>query len=144
MNHALPGPPAGCPPALKHLKLLVVDDEADARDLLQIVFAHCQADVRTAGSAAEALTLMDSFAPDVLVSDLGMPHMDGYQLIIEVRKRSPERGGRIPAVALTAFTRVEDRTRALMSGFQVHVPKPVEPVELLTVVAALAPPDPSR
>jgi CheY-like chemotaxis protein len=140
----MPGPRGRCPPALRHLKLLLVDDEADARDLLQIVFAQCQADVRTAGSAAEALALMDTFAPDVLVSDLGMPHMDGYQLIIEVRKRSPERGGRIPAVALTAFTRVEDRTRALVSGFQVHVPKPVEPGELLMVVAALAPLDPSR
>ncbi|MGE0813976.1 MAG: ATP-binding protein [Vicinamibacterales bacterium] len=133
-----------CPPGLKNLKVLVVDDEPDARDLLQTVFAGCGADVRTAASAADALTLMDAVVPDVLVSDIGMPEMDGYQFMTAVRRRPPARGGRTPAVALTAYARIEDRTRALVSGFQVHVPKPVEPVEILAVVASLASVNPRR
>ncbi|MEZ5291040.1 MAG: ATP-binding protein [Vicinamibacterales bacterium] len=143
--HGASTPPGlGCPPGLKDLKVLVVDDEPDARDLLQTVFAGCRANVRTAGSAADALALMDSFVPDVLVSDIGMPEMDGYQFMTAVRRRPAERGGRTPAVALTAYARIEDRTRALVSGFQVHVPKPVEPVEILAVVASLASVNPLR
>lgn len=127
-----------CPPGLKHLKVLVVDDEADSRDLLAILLEQCQAEVRTAGSAAAALALLDDFSPDVIVSDIGMPDMDGYHFIAEVRRRSPDRGGCVPAIALTAFSRSEDRTRAFVSGFQVHVPKPAAPIELLAAVAALA------
>ena len=79
-----------------------------------------------------------SFHPDVIVSDIGMPLMDGYQFIRELRKRPPNQGGRTPAVALTAFARSEDRTRALIAGYQMHVAKPVEPAELLATVASLA------
>jgi len=128
-----------CPPALHGLRVLVVDDEPDARELLQSIFGQCRADVVAAGSAAEALDALDRFAPNVLVSDIGMPDVDGYHLISEIRRRPADRCGRIPAVALTAYARLEDRARALRSGFQVHVPKPVEPVEILAIVASLAP-----
>lgn len=128
-----------CPPALKGLRVLVVDDEPDARELLESIFSQCDAQVRAAGSAAEALEALESFAPNVLVSDIGMPEVDGYNLISEIRRRPAERGGRVPAVALTAYARTEDRRRCLSSGFQVHVSKPVEPVEILAIVASLAP-----
>lgn len=128
-----------CPTALKGLRVLVVDDEPDARDLLQSILRQCQADVRAAGSAIEALDALEHFAPNVLVSDIGMPDLDGYDLISEIRRRPADRGGCVPAIALTAFSRVDDRRRCLSSGFQVHVPKPVEPAEILAIVASLAP-----
>ena len=127
-----------CPPALQGLRVLVVDDEADTRDLLRAVLEHCHAEVITAGSASEALDAIARLRPDVLISDVGMPEEDGYSLIAKVRSLPPERGGRIPAAALTAYVRAEDRVRVLRSGFQLHVPKPVEPAELVTVVAHLA------
>lgn len=128
-----------CPPVLKDLRVLVVDDEPDARELLCSILAHCRAEVRAAGSASEALDALDGFSPNVLVSDIAMPDLDGYYLISAIRSRPPDRGGRIPAIALTAYTRVDDRRRCLSSGFQVHVPKPVEPAEILAIVASLAP-----
>ncbi len=127
-----------CPPALQGLRVLVVDDEADTRDMLRAVLEHCHAEVITAGSASEALEAMAHLRPDVLISDVGMPEEDGYSLIARVRALPPERGGRIPAAALTAYVRAEDRVKVLRSGFQLHVPKPVEPAELVTVVAHLA------
>jgi CheY-like chemotaxis protein len=129
-------------PDLSHLKILIVDDEADARELLQFVLTRFHADVHTAASAAEALAILDSFLPDVLLSDIGMPGMDGCEFIRAVRQRPPERGGHVPAAAVTASARIEDRSRALGSGFQVHVPKPVDVVDLLGVVTALASPRP--
>lgn len=131
-------PSPDCPPPLEGLHVLVVDDEADTRELLRAVLEGCGSQVSTAASAAEALTLLETTKPDVLLSDIGMPNQDGYALIRAVRAREArENSNRIPAVALTAYARVEDRVRALKAGFQVHVPKPIEPVELTAVVASL-------
>jgi len=127
-----------CPPQLDHLRVLVVDDEEDTRDLLRAVLERCGSEVVTAGSAREALEALEKSKPDVLVSDIGMPEEDGYALIGKVRSLSPERGGKVPAIALTAYARVEDRVRVLVAGFQVHLPKPIEPIELVAIVASLA------
>lgn len=123
--------------SLDGLHLLIVDDEADARFLLTTVLEECGATVTAVGSASEALDALTQFKPDLLVSDVGMPHEDGYQLIRKVRSLSPEQGGSIPAIALTAYARVEDRIRAVSAGFQMHVPKPIEPAELVAVIANL-------
>ncbi|HEY8558827.1 MAG TPA: PAS domain-containing protein [Pyrinomonadaceae bacterium] len=131
-------PVFGCPPELNDLRILLVDDEPDTRDLLAFVFRRCEALVTEAASVAEALAALEAGQFDVLVSDIGMPERDGYELIKNVRALPPARGGRIPAVALTAYARFEDRLKALSAGFQMHVPKPVEPAELLTIVAGLA------
>jgi PAS domain S-box-containing protein len=125
-------------PSLKGLRVLVVDDELDARELIRVVLTGRDAEVVMAGSAVEALAEMERQRFDVLVSDIGMPGMDGYALISKIRQLPVERGGRIPAVALTAYAGVEDRMRALSAGYQIHIPKPVEPAELTTVVANLA------
>ncbi|HEX6622308.1 MAG TPA: ATP-binding protein [Pyrinomonadaceae bacterium] len=127
-----------CPPSLRGLRALVVDDEADTRDMLRAVLEQCQVEVITAGSASEALEALVRSRPDVLISDLGMPGEDGYDLISKVRALPAESGGRIPAAALTAYVRAEDRVRVLRAGFQLHVPKPIEPAELVIVVANLA------
>jgi PAS domain S-box-containing protein len=127
-----------CPPALNGLKVLVVDDEPDARELITTVLEQCQAVVTVASSASEALEALARVQPDVLVSDIGMPGEDGYSLIEKVRQLPPQQGGRIPAVALTAYARAEDRIKALAAGFQMHAPKPVEPAELAAIVASLA------
>ena len=121
-------------PSLRGVKVLAVDDEPDARELVTRMLADCGADVRSSGSAAEALRELEQFSPDVLISDIGMPVMDGYELLRHVRSL----GGRIPAIALTAFARSEDRTRALRAGYLAHVAKPVEPAELIATVASLA------
>jgi CheY-like chemotaxis protein len=118
--------------------VVVVDDEADARALVARVLQGCEADVRTAGSVDEALALIEADPPDVLVSDIGMPDQDGYALIRRVRALGPARGGAVPAIALTAYARAEDRMRAVLAGFRMHVAKPVEPAELITMVASLA------
>jgi PAS domain S-box-containing protein len=125
-------------PSLKGIKVLVVDDDEDARDVLRAALNNYGAEVTTADGAPQALDILASEKNDVLVSDINMPGMDGYELIRRVRQMEPERGGRIPAVALTAYARAEDRLRALQSGYQTHVPKPVEPAELEVVVATLA------
>jgi len=125
-------------PTLLGTRVLVVDDDTDARELLRSILAQRGASVRTAGSASEALAQLDSRVPDVLVSDIGMPGQDGYGLIREVRLRPREKGGHIPALALTAFARSDDRRRAISAGFHMHLAKPVEPAELVTVVASLA------
>ncbi len=122
---------------LAGVKVLVVDDEADARGLVKRVLEDRQAAVRTAGSAAEAMELIRAEPPDVLVSDVGMPEEDGYSLIRRVRALGPENGGNIPAIALTAYARAEDRLKTIMAGFQIHVAKPVDTVELLALVASL-------
>ena len=116
--------------------MLVVDDEPDARQLLRRVLADCQAQVAVASSAAEALAVIGQFHPDVIVCDIGMPEQDGYDLIHRVRANPATRD--IPAAALTAFARPEDRKRSLLAGFQTHVAKPVDPAELTAVVASLA------
>jgi PAS domain S-box-containing protein len=126
-----------CPERLDGLKVLAVDDEADTREVIRAVFEQCGARVTTAASAAEALLLLEETRPDVLISDIGMPEEDGYELIDKVRALPVERGGKIPAVALTAYARAEDRLRALRTGYQMHVPKPVELAELVAIVARL-------
>ena len=123
---------------LAGVKVLVVDDELDARTLVRRLLEDRKASVQTAGSAAEALTLLQAERPNVLVSDIGMPEEDGYSLIRRVRALKPKEGGTTPAIALTAYARAEDRLKAIMAGFQMHVSKPVNSVELLALVATLA------
>jgi PAS domain S-box-containing protein len=126
---------------LDGLRVLVVDDEPDARDVLALILKQSGAAVMTACSVAEAMSILASDSPsgpDVLVSDIGMPEADGYALIRQVRQLEPERGGLLPAIAVTAYNRASDRLRALSAGFQMHLPKPVEPEELVTVVASLS------
>jgi len=125
-------------PSLHGLKVLVVDDEEDTRELIREVLKECGSEVVTSSSAAEALVALQQHKPDVLISDLGMPDEDGYSLIAKIRELPAERGGDIPAAALTAYARAEDRMRVLRSGFQFHLPKPVDSAELVTVVASLA------
>jgi CheY-like chemotaxis protein len=122
---------------LSGIKVLVVDDQSDARELIQRVLVDCDADVLTANTAGEALLAVERERPDVLVSDVGMPDVDGYELLRRVRALGQARGGRIPAIALTAFARSEDRTRVLRAGFLVHVSKPIEPSELVATVASV-------
>jgi PAS domain S-box-containing protein len=123
---------------LHGIKVLIVDDQPDARELIKRVLEECEAIVMTASSSAEALALVEAHRPDVLVSDIGMPDMDGFELLRRMRALGAARGGRIPAIALTAFARSEDRTRALRAGFVVHVSKPVDPSELVATVASVA------
>ncbi len=123
---------------LEGVRVVAVDDDADARKLLGTVLTRCRATVTVVASAAEALEAVRRERPDVLLSDVEMPGEDGYSLIAKVRALPPEEGGQTPAAALTAYARLEDRTKALRAGFQMHVPKPVEPAELVAVVANLA------
>jgi signal transduction histidine kinase len=125
------------PVSLAGLRVLVVDDEPDALEVLKQFLEDCQAEVLTARSAAEAFALFQQQRPDVLVSDIGMPHEDGYQLISRIRRLEADSEEWIPAVALTAFARAEDRRRALLAGYQVHVSKPVEATELTATIASL-------
>ncbi|MFY9555061.1 MAG: response regulator [Blastocatellia bacterium] len=122
---------------LNGVRVLVVDDQQDTIDLLTAVFRQSGADVESATSVAEALLTLQEWEPDVLVSDIGMPGEDGYQLVRKMRALEPEQGRHIPAVALTAHARTEDRLRALSAGFEMHVPKPVDPAEIVMVVASL-------
>jgi PAS domain S-box-containing protein len=122
---------------LSGLQVLVVDDEEDARELIRRILADCNAEVLTAATATEALHLLQHERPDLMVSDLGMPEVDGYGLLDRIRALGPSRGGDLPAIALTAFARSEDRLKALSSGFLAHIAKPVEPNELIAKVAAM-------
>jgi PAS domain S-box-containing protein len=121
---------------LSGVKVLVVDDEQDARDLIERLLNECSADVRTAATAAEAIVFIEQDAPDLLISDIGMAAVDGYELLRMVRAGERTGARKIPAIALTAFARSEDRIRALRAGFVAHIAKPVEPSELLATVAA--------
>jgi CheY-like chemotaxis protein len=132
--------PVGAATATKldGLRVLVVDDEPDARQIIGTVIAQSGADVRTCKSAREALEVLQEWKPDVLMSDIGMPDEDGYDLIDKVRSLSDDSGGRIPAAALTAYARDEDRQRALAAGYQMHVAKPISSTQLVATVAHLA------
>jgi len=130
------GPPDR--PSLVGVRILVVDDDSAAVELVQEVLGQAGGEARGAVTADEALRTLERWLPDVLVSDIEMPGEDGYTLIRKIRALSPERGGKTPAVALTAFGRPEDRIRSLMAGFNIHVSKPVDPDELTTIVASLA------
>jgi len=136
---------AGVPPQARNLfprltgvRVLVVDDDPDTQEMLSAVLRRCGAEVRTAGSAAAALSILEAWEPSLLVSDIGMPGEDGYALIRKVRDFLPRKVGRTPALALTAYGRIEDRVKALASGFQMHVQKPIEPMELAAAVKTLA------
>lgn len=124
-------------PSFRGASVLVVDDEEDARELVRRILADRGAEVRTAGSAEEALRLIAEAAPSVLVSDIGMPGTDGYGFIRRLREERPGSARDLPAIALTAFARSEDRTRALLAGFQSHIAKPVEAAELVATVASM-------
>jgi PAS domain S-box-containing protein len=126
-----------CPDRLDGVRVLVVDDEPDTRELLKAGLGQCGAEVIAVGSAAEALEAIVAAVPDLLISDIGMPERDGYDLIRQVRELPAENGGKVPAVALTAYARAEDRMQALRAGYQMHVPKPVELAELVAVAASL-------
>jgi signal transduction histidine kinase/CheY-like chemotaxis protein len=124
------------PPSLVGLRLLAVDDDQDSRDLIMTVLANAGAEVRVSASAAEALKIVQDWRPDVLISDIEMPGEDGYALIQKVRSLDAEGGGKVPAVALTAYGKAEDRRRSMSAGFSMHVPKPVDPTELVAIVQA--------
>lgn len=123
---------------LKGIKVMVVDDQADAIHLVKRILEDRGATVTACTSGVECLNCVPSLRPDVVITDIGMPDMNGYELIGKMRALSPEQGGRTPAVALTAFARSEDRRHAMLAGFDVHVAKPVEPGELAAVVSRLA------
>lgn len=121
--------------SLRGARVLIVDDERDTREILAVMIGRFGAEVRLAGTAAEGFRILQDWRPDLLVSDIGMPGEDGYALIGKVRALSPEAGGQTPAVALTAFASSQDRQKALTCGFQLHLAKPIEPVELARMVA---------
>ena len=131
---------------LNGLRVLVVDDNVDTLELVTIILGEYGTEVITAASATEAIEAITQGArsasaqlkPNILISDIAMPGVDGYSLIRKVRTLSSEQGGQIPAIALTAYASEEERTRILDTGFQMHIPKPVEPSELVAVVAKLA------
>jgi len=127
-----------CPPELTDLSVMFVDDDADSRYLLSLVLDACGAKVMTANSASEAFEMIKREKFDVVISDIGMPDEDGFSLIGKIRDLPNEQGGTVPAIALTAYARAEDRVQMLRSGFQMHLAKPVEPAELVAAVANLA------
>ena len=135
-RHKAAAPAAG-PPDLAGVRVMVVDDDRDARELLTATLGYYGADVTAADSAAEALALLPEVRPDVLLSDIGMSGEDGYSFIRRVRSLPADRGGHIPAVAITAYATAADRAQAMSSGFQLHVPKPFDPIELARTVQRL-------
>ncbi|MFB2839303.1 ATP-binding protein [Floridanema evergladense] len=119
------------------LRVLIVDDEPDASELLTVMLTQYGAEVMSVSSAAQVLANLESFQPDVLVSDIGMPDVDGYSLIEQIRALPAEKGGQVPAIALTAYAREEDYQRAIASGYQCHITKPFNLEELLKAVMTL-------
>jgi CheY-like chemotaxis protein len=119
---------------LRGVRVLVVEDEADSRGLFRTILEQSGADVAVAESAESALAALERAMPDVLVSDIGLSGEDGYDLL----RRVSERGWQLPALALTAYARIEDRERALEAGYRLHLPKPIEPTDLAAAVATLA------
>lgn len=132
------GLPAGFSKLLNGLRILVVDDELDSRELITAILTRCGSEVRCSESAAEAIQAFRDWQPDLLVSDIGMPKEDGYSLIQKLRKMKLKWAREVPAVALTAYATVEDHARALDAGFQVHVAKPIEPEALVRSIAGAA------
>jgi CheY-like chemotaxis protein len=125
-------------PSLNGVQVLVVDDAPDARELMRAILAQCGAEVTVAATARVALEALEKAPFDVLVSDIAMPEEDGYDLIRNVRALDAARGGRIPALAFTAYARIEDRAAAIAAGYQQFATKPIEPSELAAAVATLA------
>jgi signal transduction histidine kinase/ActR/RegA family two-component response regulator len=145
------GRPAPSLERLDGLHVLIVEDNADGREVMTMMLEQAGARATAVGSVKEALEAVESLRPDALVSDIGLPDEDGYTLIRRIRSREAERGGFLPAVAMTGYVRAEDRARVLAAGFQVHVPKPINPAELTAALAAVArdprrgsPPPPAR
>jgi CheY-like chemotaxis protein len=132
-------PDASGRPNLGGLRILVVDDEADARDMLAILLRLYGADVITASSAEAAIEALaqEGPRPNLIVSDIAMPGEDGYSLMRRVRALDPEQGGGIPAIAVTAYSRTEDRVQAMAAGFQMHIPKPVNGSELAHAITSI-------
>ena len=124
--------------SLNGLRLLVVDDDPDTRELLTIFFQYDGADIVTVASASEALEAISRVEPDILISDICLPDEDGYSLLLKVRNIKTEQGGEIPAIALTGCVRKDERVRALSAGFRKHLSKPVDLDELTSVVTRLA------
>ena len=124
--------------SLAGIRVLVVEDEADAAEFVKQLLENYGAVVVIATSAREALDVIETTQPDILISDIGLPEMDGYQLLEQVRQKEAADGASIPAIALTAFARSEDRTRALLAGYQAHLAKPIESTELVATVASFA------
>ena len=125
-------------PLLAGLHVLVVDDDEDAREAVAGVLETCGAEVVAVASATAALALLREARPDVIVSDIAMPGMDGHKLLRTIRTLGAAHGGTTPAAALTAYATPSDRTKALLAGFQVYLAKPFDPIELITLVASLA------
>jgi signal transduction histidine kinase/ActR/RegA family two-component response regulator len=126
-------------PRLDDLRILVVDDNADGRTLTSLVLTQAGASVKAVASVREALQMLEVERPDALISDIGLPDEDGYGLIRQIRQYEAEHGGFLPAVALTGYARAEDRARILAAGFQAHLPKPVDPLELTAAIATITP-----
>jgi signal transduction histidine kinase/ActR/RegA family two-component response regulator len=126
------------PARLDGLRILAVDDQRDALEVTEAILTQSGAIVRTCTNADECLEQVQDWRPDVLIADIGLPQQDGYALIERLRSLDAVHGGKTPAIALTAYARVEDRMKILSAGYQMHVPKPVEPAELVTIVASLA------
>jgi CheY-like chemotaxis protein len=123
---------------LQGIQILVVDDEVDSREFVAFVLEQDGADVTTAASGLEALQILAQSKPDILLSDIGMPEMDGYALMRQVINLTAEHGGKIKAIALTAYAGEFDQQQALAAGFQMHLSKPIEPAELIAVIAKIA------
>jgi CheY-like chemotaxis protein len=132
------GSPADDAAQLSGLRLLIVDDEPDAREMLQVMLGQYGIQVKTSASVQEALELLECWKPDVLISDVGMPNEDGYALILRVRALGHDRGGNIPAIALTGYSRLEDRSQLLAAGYQMHLSKPVELARLVNAIMSLS------
>src|SRR5437773_3197579 len=124
--------------SLQNVRVLVLDDEDDTRNLLTAVFQHYDAEVKTAASVGEALEMLAVWKPAVMVCDIAMPGQDGYTFIRKVRELLPEQGGQIPAVVFSAYGKEEDHRRALKAGFQAHLTKPASPADLVSHVSRLA------
>jgi CheY-like chemotaxis protein len=122
---------------LSGLEILIVDDDADMRDFLPFMLEQYGATIIVAASASEALTALSQSQPNLMISDIGMPEMDGYTLMRHVRSLKPEQGGTIPAIALTAYAGEIDHQQAIASGFQQHISKPVDPEELVKAIGSL-------
>ena len=131
---------AGKSMGLSGVRVLVVEDDPDTQQLFCTTLRMFGAEAQGAYAVAEAMEMILTFNPDVLVADIGLPDEDGYALIRRVRTLPAEQGGGIPAMAVTAFVRPEDRARALWKGFQMHVPKPIDPQDLVDRVAMLVAP----
>jgi CheY-like chemotaxis protein len=122
-------------PNLSAARVLLIDDEGETRVLLRAVLEQCNAEVRDAATVDEGLEIVAAWGPSIIVSDIGMPGADGYDFVRRLRAMELERGAWTPAVALTAYARAEDRVKALSAGYQVHVAKPINPLEFALVIA---------